>query len=316
MRRRPLLAAPLAAALFPGCAEAQQRPARAPGAAPPLRERLAALRLGANIERWFAVASDNRPRRLGPGWWRGFKAAGFDHVRMFIPEVGQTGDGMEVPELFRGAVADATAAGLPVLLGLSDFIKHDAPWGEREWRALSARAALFARATDPAQVVLAPVNEAVFPDAAAWMPVRDRLLAAVRRAAPRHTLMWGGQEWGSWRSLLQTEPPADFNTLVEVHDYEGGDADAVAWRFGQVAAWRERHGQTVLVAELGGAVNHREDRAAWAADLRRSLPVLRRLRLPAALWAYTHGGHWRLQPGEGPALHAEFRAALAGGSSG
>ncbi len=205
---------------------------------------------------------------------------------------------------------------VPPGVSLSDFIKHDAPWGEREWRALSARAALFARATDPAQVVLAPVNEAVFPDAAAWMPVRDRLLAAVRRAAPRHTLMWGGQEWGSWRSLLQTEPPADSNTLVEVHDYEGGDADAVAWRFGQVAAWRERHGQTVLVAELGGAVNHREDRAAWAADLRRSLPVLRRLRLPAALWAYTHGGHWRLQPGEGPALHAEFRAALAGGSSG
>jgi len=77
-------------------------------------------------------------------------------------------------------------------------------------------------------------------------------------------------------------------------------------------AWRERHGQTVLVAELGGAVNHRENRAAWAADLRQSLPVLRRLRLPVALWAYTHGGAWRLQPGEGPALHPEFRGALNG----
>ena len=105
-------------------------------------------------------------------------------------------------------------------------------------------------------------------------------------------------------------PPADPNTMVEVHDYEGGDAKAVGERFGQVAAWRERHGQTVLVAELGGAVNHREDRAAWAADLRQSLPTLRRLRLPAALWAYTHGGHWRLQPGESPALYPELRSAL------
>lgn len=122
--------------------------------------------------------------------------------------------------------------------------------------------------------------------------------------------MWGGHEWGSWRSLIQNTPPADPNTVAEVHDYEGGDTGAVEWRFGQVAAWRERHGQTVLVAELGGAVNHRENRAAWAADLRQSLPVLRRLRLPVALWAYTHGGHWRLQPGEGPALHSEFRAAL------
>jgi hypothetical protein len=55
-----------------------------------------------------------------------------------------------------------------------------------------------------------------------------------------------------------------------------------------------------------------ENRAAWAADLRQSLPVLRRLRLPATLWAYTHGGAWRLQPGEGPALYPEFRGALDG----
>jgi hypothetical protein len=219
---------------------------------------------------------------------------------MFVPEVAQTGDGMEIPDLFRGAVADATAAGLPVLLGLSDFIKHDAPWGEREWKALAARAALFARATDSAQVVLAPVNEAVYPDAATWMPVRDRLLGVVRRAAPRHTLMWGGQEWGSWRSLLQTQPPADPNTVVEVHDYEGGDAGAVEWRFGQVAAWRERHGQTVLVAELGGAVNHREDRTAWAADLRQSLPVLRRLRLPVALGPTPTAGTGGCSPTRAP----------------
>lgn len=308
MRRRDLLAAPLA--LSPGCATAQSPSAARPRTPPvPLRERLGALRLGANVERWFAIASNNQPRRLGPGWWRGFRAAGFDHARLFIPDVSQTGDGGGVAETFRDVVADANAAGLPVLLGVSDFIKHDAPWGQREWAALAARAAVLAR-TDPAQVVLSPVNEAVFPDAAMWTPVRDRLLGVLRRAAPRHTLMWGGHEWGSWRSLIQNTPPADPNTVAEVHDYEGGDTGAVEWRFGQVAAWRERHGQTVLVAELGGAVNHRENRVAWAADLRQSLPVLRRLRLPVALWAYTHGGHWRLQPGEGPALHSEFRAAL------
>ncbi len=310
MKRRALLASPLA--LAPGCAAAQpSAPAQPRAPAAPLRDRLGGLRLGANVERWFTVASNNHPRRLGPAWWRGFRAAGFDHVRMFVPEVAQTGDGMEVPELFRGAVADATAAGLPVLLGVTDFIRHDPAWTERDWKVFAARAAFFSR-TDPAQVVLSPVNEAAFPDVATWMPVRDRLLGILRRTAPRHTLMWGGHEWGSWASLVKTAPPADPDTVAEVHDYVGGAANDVEWRFGQVAAWRERHRRTVLVAELGGALNHAENRAAWAADLRQSLPVLRRLRLPATLWAYTHGGSWRLQPGEGFALHPEFRGALDG----
>jgi hypothetical protein len=308
MHRRTLLAAPLAAA--PACATAQPRPTPSNV---PLRERLAGLRLGANLERWFTVASNNQPRRLGPAWWRGFKTAGFDHVRIFIPDVSQTGDGgsgNSVVESYRQAVADAVGAGLPVLLGLSDFYGYDNAWGRREWAAFEARAAVFAR-TDPSQVVLAPLNEPAFPDTATWLPVRERLLSTLRRAAPRHLLMWGGREWCSYRSLVETPPPSDPDTIAEVHDYEGGNASDVEWRFKQVAEWRERHRQTVLVAELGGAKPHADNRQAWAADLRQSLPVLRRLRLPANLWAYTHGGHWRLQPGEDPALFPEIRAAIA-----
>jgi hypothetical protein len=59
---------------------------------------------------------------------------------MFIPEVGLTGDGEEVLGLFREAVAEANGAGLPVLLGLADFIKHDAQWSDRDWAALATRA--------------------------------------------------------------------------------------------------------------------------------------------------------------------------------
>jgi hypothetical protein len=307
MPRRALLAAPLA--LAPACATAQ-----APSPAVPLRERLAGLRLGANLERWYTVAANNHPRRLGPSWWRGFKAAGFDHVRIFIPDVSQIGDGAAengVVPLYRQAVEDAVAADLPVLLGLADFYGYDNAWGRREMAAFEARAAYFARATDPNKVVLAPMNEPAFPDTATWLPVRDRLFTALRRIAPRHLLMWGGREWCSYRSLVECPPPSDPNTIAEVHDYEGGNASDVEWRFKQVVEWRERHRQTVLVSELGGAKPHGNNRPAWAADLRQSLPVLRRLRLPAALWAYTHGGAWRLQPGDQPALHPELRAAIA-----
>jgi hypothetical protein len=152
-----------------------------------VRERLGALRLGANLERWFTIGSNNHPRRLGRAWWRGFKGAGFDHVRLFIPDVAYTGDGPGIAEMYREAAADAVSAGLPVLVGLSDFFKHGEPWGDRHWKALEDRAAVFAR-TDPSHIVLAPVNESAFPDAPAWTPVRDRLLGVVRRAAPHPRL--------------------------------------------------------------------------------------------------------------------------------
>ena len=248
------------------------RPATAAGA---FRARMPGLRLGANLERWFPIAARQRPRRLGRAWWDGLREAGFDHARLFIPR--DAGDGMEVPRLFLAAIKDATAAGLPVTIGLADLYEEDRPWDDAAWRAMRARAALFAAETDPALVAIAPLNEPAFAGATAWAPVRDRLLAATREAAPRHTLVWGGHEWCSWRSLLRQAPPADPDTIAEVHDYEGGTAARVAERFGAVAQWRARHGIPVIVSELGGALPHAEDEAAWARDLRTALPVLARL---------------------------------------
>ncbi|MBD0275361.1 MAG: hypothetical protein ICV73_25965, partial [Acetobacteraceae bacterium] len=103
-RRALIAAAPFA--LSTGCAAAQPR---AP--AVPVRERFGALRLGANLERWFTIASNNHPRRLGRAWWRGFKGAGFDHVRLFITDVAYTGDGPGIAEMYREAAADAVSAG-------------------------------------------------------------------------------------------------------------------------------------------------------------------------------------------------------------
>lgn len=262
---------------------------------------LGQFRLGANLERWFPVVRSNHPRRLGRGWWREFRAAGFDHARLIIPEIAQTGAGPEVPLLYAEAVADALAAGVGIILALADFWHEGAPWGEREWLALRSRAGLLAPRLDPARVVLAPLNEPAFATAAAWVPVRDRLLGTLRAAAPGHLLMWGGHGWCSAPSLLEATPPADPWTIAEVHDYQGGSPAAIAARFGQVAAWRDRHGVPVLVSELGGAMGHATDRAAWADDLARLLPGLAALRLPATLWCYTHGGWWRMQEADGPA---------------
>src|SRR5215217_5767859 len=113
---------------------------------------------------------------------------------MVIPPIEQIDKEIHL-EQFRVAIEDAKAAGIVVLLGLSDFFHDSSPWLPRGWNGLAARAPFFAARTDPNQVVLAPVNESAFPDTASWLPVRDRLLSVVRRAAPRDTLMWGGREW-------------------------------------------------------------------------------------------------------------------------
>lgn len=308
---RRALAATAAATLLcstPGLAQPARRPATPAG----LGDRIGELRLGANLERWFPIAANNQARRLGAAWWTELRAAGFDHVRMFVPRVEETGDGPEVPNLFRDATADAVAAGFTVLLGIADFYEQGSPWNDNAWRVWDRRARILADGTDPARVALAPLNEPAFDAAAAWLPVRDRLLTRLRAAAPRHTLAWGGHEWCSWRSLLEIEPPADRNAIAEVHDYQGGDTSAVEWRFNDVVAWRAKHGVPVIVSELGGALASGDDVNAWAADLRQALPVLARLRLPATLWAFTHGGAWRMQDAEAPRPRAALAAAIAG----
>lgn len=301
-------------AMLGGGALAAARAGTAAAAPSAMRQRIAggALRLGANLERWYPIARDSRARRLGRDWWRGFRAAGFDHARLFLPKAAETGGSEEVLRMFQQAVEDANGAGVPVLLGLADMFHHSDPWGGRDWQAFQRRAAFLAPRTDPAMVALAPLNEPAFPDTATWLPVRDRLLAELRRAAPRHTLLWGGREWCSWRSLLEATPPADPDTAAEVHDYQAGDAAAVRGRFAAVAAWRARHHVPVVVSEIGGADANRTSPEGHAADLRRGLPVLRELGLPATLWAYTHGGWFRLQAGDGPATRPELRPAGLG----
>lgn len=291
--RRALLAAPLLAAI-----DAAAQPAD-------FRTRLARLRCGANLERWYPVTRDNHPRRLGRGWWRDFRAAGFDHARLIVPA-----EGIELFGMFQDAMDDARAAGVPVLLALQDIVHQGSP-ESRDIEGLGKRARWFATRTDPEMVVFAPVNEPAFETTARWQPIRDAMLAAIRKEAPRHLLMWGGKEWNSIRSLPEMTPPADPWTIAEVHDYGGGSPAEVRRRFAAAVAWRERHKIPVLCAEYNGSGEKQERRERWIEDLRAGLPVLRELAIPATIWSYSHGGWYRLQPEDGPAPYPEVRRLLA-----
>lgn len=68
------------------------------------------------------------------------------------------------------------------------------------------------------RVALELLNEPPL-EAADWLPLRNRLAEAVRRHAPRHTIVWGASRYqGIWETLEQS-PLADDNAIAAVHYY-------------------------------------------------------------------------------------------------
>src|SRR4029077_19460314 len=56
-----------------------------------------------------------------------------------------------------------------------------------------------------------------------WPPLQRRLIVAMRREAPRHTLLAAGPLWSSIGGLLQITPAADPNVIYTFHFYEPMD---------------------------------------------------------------------------------------------
>lgn len=85
------------------------------------------------------------------------------------------------------------------------------------WRAFAAQLSV----RDPERVILEPMNEPVFyDDPDAWPPIQARLLAAIREAAPEHTLIATGARWSGLDTLTALEPLDDPNIIYNFHFYE------------------------------------------------------------------------------------------------
>jgi hypothetical protein len=84
------------------------------------------------------------------------------------------------------------------------------------WGALAAHLS----ATDPEWVFLETLNEPEVSDAAAWQAMQRRLLASMRGAAPRHTLIANAGEWGKADDLIALTPVEDGNVVYNFHFYE------------------------------------------------------------------------------------------------
>jgi endoglucanase len=184
---------------------------------------------------WFAQARDYSPARL-----RSYTTAqdialmhamGFDHVRLSV-------DGDELlrdapPNGLNAAfVAELDAAvntmlknGLRVIVDVhpSDEFKRQLRSDDdaitRFIALWSALAGHYAQ-SDPEQVFFEVLNEPEFEDAEQWTAVQRRAIAAIRQAAPRHTIIATAEHYSGLTDLLMLEPVSDPNVIYTFHDYE------------------------------------------------------------------------------------------------
>ncbi|MBX3364541.1 MAG: cellulase family glycosylhydrolase [Phycisphaeraceae bacterium] len=275
----------------------------------PPAERLERLARGVNLSHWFWIPHDDsdrgRERFINDEDVKALKAAGFTHVRLPI-EPGWLWDARAsvlLPERLA-----ALRRGLALLLAEEMAIVVDVHPARTAWlERLDAEAMVhFERfwhalaealvETDPEWVYLELMNEPHdLPDAATWNVYQKRLHAVVRTAAPRHTIICTGDQWGSIAGLERCEPVADSNVVYSFHFYEPHNFthQGATWGFD---AWRDMGGvpwpatpDDLREVSAGFASLRSRDALQWSATRDAWTPqaVIDRIELAAA-WGRRH----------------------------
>lgn len=201
-----------------------------------VRERAATLRKGVNLSHWYAQSITGRydEERLSTYFTAAdialIKSMGFDHVRLTLNErvlFDPAAPGRLKAEplaKFEQRVDALLAAGLKVIIDLhtDDAYREGlrTPAGEAailaDWPAMAARFS----SRPPERLFFELLNEPGSWETADWTPVQGRLLAAVRRAAPRHTIIVTPGKWSDVDELLKMEPYPDDNVIYTIHWYD------------------------------------------------------------------------------------------------
>src|SRR5437016_603606 len=83
------------------------------------------------------------------------------------------------------------------------------------WRGLAHELNGF----DAERVLLEPLNEPEIEDRDRWNGLQARLIAAIRSAAPRHTIVACGHRYSDMDELLASDVVADQNVVYNFHFY-------------------------------------------------------------------------------------------------
>jgi endoglucanase len=217
-------------------------------------ERASHLQHGINASEWFAqsVNGDYSAQHLNTHTTAAdialIKSAGFDHVRLSInpAPLFREWDPERLPAEYLAYLDDAvkmiTDAKLAVILDIhpeSDFKRkvmtdnHAADAFVAFWHALAAHYAN----SDPDRVFFEVMNEPEFEDPYRWNGLQSAAVAAIRAAAPRHTIILSGNRWSDLDQLMLVTPVADPNVIYNFHFYtphtfthQGATWGEPAWR--------------------------------------------------------------------------------------
>jgi aryl-phospho-beta-D-glucosidase BglC (GH1 family) len=201
-----------------------------------LAARFARLRRGVNLSHWFSQAPVYTKERLESHTTAAdialIKSMGFDHVRFPIepaPLLSDTPDPSILNTTYLQYVDRALdmilGAGLAVVVDIhpSDEFKLRMNRDERGveaftkfWRAFASH--LSKR--DPEFVFLEVINEPMVEDGYRWYGIQGKLIAAIRAAAPNHTIIASGHRWSGLAEMLFLEPYSDQNIIYNFHFYE------------------------------------------------------------------------------------------------
>ncbi len=204
-------------------------------AAPPAKV-MQALERGVNLSLWYTFRDSpwTEPARWYPDAadWRKIKALGFRHVRVqfdpaYFRDPAQPGVlRRDRLRQLRRELQPAWDLGLVVVLAAepegaeekSRLVRDEAGVAElaQFWRAFAAALKGIA----PKRLVFEALNEPTETDAARNRQLMLRLVDAIRRSAPRHTVVVGGHGYSGIDELLALEPLPQPNLIYSFHFYE------------------------------------------------------------------------------------------------
>ncbi len=197
------------------------------------KSRLEKLGSGVNITRWFqwgGSGSDHFRTYIGDDELAMMKRMGIRNVRLcFSPQFLYDPASPAEPiadhlALYEDAIRRIEAHGMAVVVDPHNTVQprmeQDGPWRDgfpAFWGALAAKLKHF----DPEMTFFEVVNEPVFDKSEdRWFSLQEKLVAAIRKSAPKHTIVCTGPNWGGIDGLLKLNPFADRNIVYSFHFYD------------------------------------------------------------------------------------------------